>query len=240
MAYLGGTWQLVSKTASDVDGAVELVAYLTGGEHLLKFSELSMGSPPRKSMEKAPYVQNPLMKPYYEAQPISTSMPQHPRAVEVRDKLIELNGEAIQQKRGVREALSEARGLRQRPPRRALRETSGAQSCAAGAPRPHGGGARPGRPGRTPGRPVRGAPLPHRLVAGGAPRRRARGPQREHRRPHGSTRKVAILATALALAHAGELRLEQPVELVPASSPSAAAGSSSTSADRSPSPCGTS
>ena len=64
--------------------------------------------PTRKSLHKAPYLQNALLRPYYESLQYGASVPAHPRHREIETKLIEVIGDATQQKKSVQQALADA------------------------------------------------------------------------------------------------------------------------------------
>lgn len=107
-SYLGGTWQMASKATRDVDATIELIAFLVNPEHLLALSEATTTVPARKSLDKAPYLQDPVLRPFYESLQHGWSVPQHPRHREIETKLIEMVGEATQQKKSVQQALADA------------------------------------------------------------------------------------------------------------------------------------
>ncbi|HEX2184760.1 MAG TPA: extracellular solute-binding protein [Chloroflexota bacterium] len=107
-SYLGGTWQMASKTTRDVEATVELIAFLVGPQHLLALAEATTTVPARKSLDKAPYLQDPLLRPFYESLQYGWSVPQHPRHREIETKLIEMVSDATQQKKGVQQALGDA------------------------------------------------------------------------------------------------------------------------------------
>jgi maltose-binding protein MalE len=107
-SYLGGTWQMASKATQYVDETVELIAFLVSPEHLLALSEATTTVPARKSLEKAPYLQDAVLRPFYESLQHGWSVPQHPRHREIETKLIEMMGEATQQTKSVQQALADA------------------------------------------------------------------------------------------------------------------------------------
>jgi multiple sugar transport system substrate-binding protein len=107
-SYLGGTWQMVAKATQDVDAALDLAAYLTGPEVGLAVAESQFAPPPHKSSEKSPYVQQALVRPFYDSLQYGWVVPQHPKYAEIRTKLIEVTRDAMQQKRPVKEALADA------------------------------------------------------------------------------------------------------------------------------------
>jgi multiple sugar transport system substrate-binding protein len=107
-SYLGGTWQMASKSTRDVDATVEWLAYTVGPENALAIAEATTTVPTRKSLDKAPYLQNALLRPYYESLQYGSSVPAHPRHREIEAKLIEVIGDATQQKKSVQQALLDA------------------------------------------------------------------------------------------------------------------------------------
>src|SRR5688500_688723 len=107
-SYLGGTWQMVSKSTKEQDAAVEWMAYTIGPENALAIAEATSTVPTRKSLDKAPYLQNALLRPYYESLQYGASVPAHPRHREIETKLIEVIGDATQQKKSVQQALADA------------------------------------------------------------------------------------------------------------------------------------
>lgn len=94
-SYLGGTWIMAAKGTKDTDATLDLVTYLTGLEHTLALAEATTTVPARKSAEKAPYVQNPLLRPFYESLRHGWSVPQHPKYTQIRAKVIEATREAM-------------------------------------------------------------------------------------------------------------------------------------------------
>jgi multiple sugar transport system substrate-binding protein len=107
-SYLGGTWQMVAKATRDVDAALALAMYLTNPEVGLAVAESQNTVPAHKSSEKMAYLQQPLVRPFYDSLQYGWVVPQHPRYAEIRTKLIEAVKDAVAQKRPVKEALSDA------------------------------------------------------------------------------------------------------------------------------------
>lgn len=107
-SYLGGTWQMVAKATKDVDAALELTTFLTSPEVGLAVAESQSAPPPHKSSDKSTYVQQPLVRPFYDSLQYGWSVPQHPKYAEIRTKLIEVTRDAMRQQRSVKEALSDA------------------------------------------------------------------------------------------------------------------------------------
>jgi maltose-binding protein MalE len=107
-AYLGGAWQMVAKETRDVDAALDLVSYLTGYDMSLAVAQSQYTVPGRKSTEKEPYLDDPLLRPFYESLQYGWAVPQHPQYGKIRLKLVEVIRDAMQQKRSVKEALADA------------------------------------------------------------------------------------------------------------------------------------
>jgi multiple sugar transport system substrate-binding protein len=106
-SYLGGTWQMASKATRDVAATVELIAFLVSPEHLLALAEATTTVPARKGLDKAPYLQDAVLRPFYESLQYGWSVPQHPRHREIETKLIEMVSEATQLRKGVQQALAD-------------------------------------------------------------------------------------------------------------------------------------
>ncbi len=107
-SYLGGTWQMAAKATKDVDAAVEWLAYTISPEMALAIAEATTTVPTRKSLDKAPYLQSTLLRPYYESLQYGSSVPALPRHREIETKLIEMVSDAVQQKKSVQQALTDA------------------------------------------------------------------------------------------------------------------------------------
>lgn len=107
-SYLGGTWIMAAKETRDSEATLELVLYLSGLQHTLAIAEATTTVPARKSAEKAPFLQNANLRPYYESLQHGWSVPQHPQYALIRTKLIEVLQGAMRQERSVREALADA------------------------------------------------------------------------------------------------------------------------------------
>jgi ABC-type glycerol-3-phosphate transport system substrate-binding protein len=107
-SYLGGTWQMVAKTTVDVDASLELAVFLTNPEVGLAVAESQFAPPPHKSSEQSAYVQQALVRPFYDSLQYGWVVPQHPRYADIRAKLIEVTKDAMAQKKAVRDALAEA------------------------------------------------------------------------------------------------------------------------------------
>ncbi|MGH2352202.1 MAG: extracellular solute-binding protein, partial [Chloroflexota bacterium] len=103
--YLGGTWVLASKAARDVDAALDLLLFLGSIEQVLGVAERFSSVPPRKSADKS--VQDPLLRPFFEAQDKAWSVPGHPKFEQIRVKIREVMPQALRREKSVKEALSE-------------------------------------------------------------------------------------------------------------------------------------
>jgi multiple sugar transport system substrate-binding protein len=107
-SYLGGTWIMAAKDTRDKDATVELSLYLSSLEHTLALAEATTTVPARKSADKAPYLQNANLRPFYDSLQHGWTVPQHPKYAEMRTKLIDVTRQAMRQERSVKEALSDA------------------------------------------------------------------------------------------------------------------------------------
>jgi ABC-type glycerol-3-phosphate transport system substrate-binding protein len=107
-AYLGGTWQLLAKETKAPEETIELGLYLTGPEHTLNVAQATTTVPGRKSLDKAPYLQNPLLRPFYDALSYGFAVPVHVKFSGLRGKLFDATTAALKQEKGIKAALSEA------------------------------------------------------------------------------------------------------------------------------------
>jgi ABC-type glycerol-3-phosphate transport system substrate-binding protein len=107
-AYMGGTWQMIARATRDVAAAVELTLFLCGADFTLQQAQATTTVPPRKSLDKAPYLQDPLLRTYYEAQATGWAVSQHPRYGPTRFHLIGAIQAAMKGEKGVKGALEEA------------------------------------------------------------------------------------------------------------------------------------
>jgi ABC-type glycerol-3-phosphate transport system substrate-binding protein len=105
--YLGGTWVAANKATRAPDESIDLLLYLAGLEHSLAVAEATQTTPSRKSADKSPLVQDPVLRPFYEALAIAWSVPQHPKFEFVRRKVVELQAAALKQEKSVKEAVAE-------------------------------------------------------------------------------------------------------------------------------------
>jgi multiple sugar transport system substrate-binding protein len=105
--YLGGTWVLANKSTKASDEALDLLTYLSGLEHTMAIAEATTTVPARKSAEKSPLLQDPLLRPFYEALANARSVPQHPHFEQIRVKIREIHRPVLQQQRSVKEGLAE-------------------------------------------------------------------------------------------------------------------------------------
>jgi ABC-type glycerol-3-phosphate transport system substrate-binding protein len=107
-AYMGGTWQMIARATKDVDAAVELVLSLCGADYALQQAQATTTVPPRKSLDKAPYLQDPLLRTYYDAQATGWAVAQHPKYGPTRIHLIAGLQAALKQEKSVKQALDDA------------------------------------------------------------------------------------------------------------------------------------
>jgi multiple sugar transport system substrate-binding protein len=106
--YLGGTWIAPGKQNKDVDATLEALLFLTDYDHLTGVAEINGSVPPLKSADgKWAPSKDPLVRPYFEAQERAWTFPSHPKWVQIRLRIGELMREAMEQKRGVKEAVLE-------------------------------------------------------------------------------------------------------------------------------------
>ena len=99
---------MVAKETRDVDAALDLVSYLTGYDMSLAVAQSQYTVPGRKSTEKEPYLEDPLLRPFYELLQYGWVVPQHPQYGKIRLKLVEVIRDAMQQRCSVKEALADA------------------------------------------------------------------------------------------------------------------------------------
>jgi multiple sugar transport system substrate-binding protein len=107
-SYLGGTWQMAAKATKDVDATLEWLAYTISPDMALAIAEATTTVPTRKSLDKAPYLQSTLLRPFYESLQYGSSVPALPRHREIETKLIEMVRDAVQQTKSVAQALTDA------------------------------------------------------------------------------------------------------------------------------------
>ena len=87
---------------------LDLVSYLTGYDMSLAVAQSQYTVPGRKSTEKEPYLEDPLLRPFYKSLQYGWVVPQHPQYGKIRLKLVEVIRDAMQQRRSVKEALADA------------------------------------------------------------------------------------------------------------------------------------
>jgi multiple sugar transport system substrate-binding protein len=105
--YLGGTWVAANKDTKAADESIDLLLYLSGLEHTTAVAEATQTTPARKAADKSPLVQEPVLRPFYEALAAAWSVPQHQRFEFVRRKVVELQTAALKQEKSVKEAVGE-------------------------------------------------------------------------------------------------------------------------------------
>ena len=99
---------MAAKQNRDVDASLDFLTYMTGYDVSLAVAQSQYTVPARKSAEKEAYLQDPLLRPFYDSLQYGWVVPQHPRYARIRAKLIEVVVDAMQQKRSVKEALADA------------------------------------------------------------------------------------------------------------------------------------
>jgi ABC-type glycerol-3-phosphate transport system substrate-binding protein len=104
--YLGGTWAMANKATKVPDEAVEVILFLSSPEHNLAIGEATYTVVSRKSQDKSTVAQDPVMRPYYEALEKAWSLPQITEIDDIRNNIRTQLGEAIDQKKSVKEALA--------------------------------------------------------------------------------------------------------------------------------------
>jgi ABC-type glycerol-3-phosphate transport system substrate-binding protein len=104
--YLGGTWAMANKASKIPDEAVDVLLFLTTPEHNLAIGEATYTVVSRKSQDKSSVAQDPVMRPYYEALDKAWSLPQITEIDDIRNNVRTQLVEALDQKKGVKEALA--------------------------------------------------------------------------------------------------------------------------------------
>jgi multiple sugar transport system substrate-binding protein len=107
-SYLGGTWQMIAKQNKDVDASLELLAFLCGYDVSLAVAQSQYTVPARKSTEKEPYLQDTLLRPFYDSLQYGWVVPQHQHYGKIRNKIVEVVKDAMAQQRSPKEALADA------------------------------------------------------------------------------------------------------------------------------------
>jgi ABC-type glycerol-3-phosphate transport system substrate-binding protein len=106
--YLGGTYLMASNKPKDATAAVEFLLYLTAAKFADEINSIQDGVPPRKSAANSPYIQDPLIKPMYEAVQYGWSVPNHPYYTQIRDLIAAEIRNACAQAKSVQAALDDA------------------------------------------------------------------------------------------------------------------------------------
>jgi ABC-type glycerol-3-phosphate transport system substrate-binding protein len=104
--YLGGTWAMANKNTKLPDEAVDVLLFLSSPEHNLAIGEATYTVVSRKSQDKSSVAQDPVMRPYYEALDKAWSLPQITEIDDIRNNVRVQLGEALDQKKSVKEALA--------------------------------------------------------------------------------------------------------------------------------------
>jgi multiple sugar transport system substrate-binding protein len=108
--YLGGTWVAANKDTKAPDESIDFLLYLAGLDHQLNVAQATTSTPARKSAEKSPLVQDPVLRPFYEALATAWSVPQHPKFQQIRVKITALQDAALKQEKSVKEAVADMIG----------------------------------------------------------------------------------------------------------------------------------
>lgn len=104
--YLGGTWAMANKATKVPDEAVQVLLFLTDAEHNSAIGEATYTVVSRKSLDKSKIAQDPIMRAYYEALEKAWSLPQITEIDDIRNNVRTQLGEALDQKKSVKEALA--------------------------------------------------------------------------------------------------------------------------------------
>ena len=108
ITYMGGTYLMASNRPKDAAAAVDFMLYLTAAKHADEINSVQNAVPPRKSAGTSPYVQDPLVKVFYEAVPYGWSYPNHAYYTEIRDAIVPEIEAAMKLEKGVQAALEDA------------------------------------------------------------------------------------------------------------------------------------
>jgi ABC-type glycerol-3-phosphate transport system substrate-binding protein len=106
--YVGGTYLMVSNKPKDATAAIDFMLYLTAAKFADEINSIQDGVPPRKSAANSPYIQDPLIKPMYEALQYGWSVPNHPYYTQIRDIIAGEVKNAFAQTKSVPAALDDA------------------------------------------------------------------------------------------------------------------------------------
>jgi|DewCreStandDraft_5_1066085.scaffolds.fasta_scaffold00532_30 multiple sugar transport system substrate-binding protein len=106
--YMGGTYLMASSKPKDALMVVDFILFLTAARHADEICSIQSAIPPRKSAGFSPYVQDPLIKTFYDAVQYSWSYPNHPYYTEIRDLIAAEIGAAMSLQKSIRAALDEA------------------------------------------------------------------------------------------------------------------------------------
>ena len=96
---------MANKATRVPDEAVEVLLFLTTPEHNLAIGEATYTVVSRKSQDKTAVAQDPVLRPYYEALEKAWSLPQITEIDDIRNNVRAQLGEALEQKKSVKEAL---------------------------------------------------------------------------------------------------------------------------------------
>jgi multiple sugar transport system substrate-binding protein len=105
---LGGSWLMGYVKPKDADAAMDLMVYLTAAKHADEISSIQNAVPPRKSAISSPYVNDPVIKVFFEAASYGWIYPSHAYLTEFRDLIAAEIEAAVRQTKSVQAALEDA------------------------------------------------------------------------------------------------------------------------------------
>lgn len=108
VTFMGGNNLIVSGKPKDAPAAVDFMIYLTAAKHADEINSVRNNVPPRKSAAAGPYVSDPLIKTFYDAQAHGWTYPNHAYYTEIRDLIDAELIAALKQTKGVPAALEDA------------------------------------------------------------------------------------------------------------------------------------
>lgn len=108
VTYLAGNYLMVSSRPKDAGAAVDFLYHLTAAKYAEEINSVQSGVPPRKSAGTSPSIQDPPIKPFFDAIPYAWSVPNHPSNTHIRDVLSTEIGNAYAQTKSVPAALDDA------------------------------------------------------------------------------------------------------------------------------------
>ena len=108
VTYLAGNFLMGSSKPKDATAAVDFLLYLTAAKNTVEINSVQSGVPPRISAGNSPYIQDPLIKPFYDAVQYAWGVPNHPSYTKIRDLITTEIGNAYAQTKSVPAALDDA------------------------------------------------------------------------------------------------------------------------------------